>query len=190
MQEEGTQPLNLSARPKTTELVKSPTSPTQNLFLGCKSSLVSKGGLHSPLSGGLGRGSSLGKTCNMIPNNRIGRFWYNFNVTVRMLCSCAPSPTSLCVCTDILSSLNSTALFGDQDTVLKAIQEARKMREQIQREQLQHHQQGMEAKLSALSSAGLNNCRVDKVRSSIKYDRARKETEFHPLYLKYNHIHF
>uniref|UniRef100_A0A665W6U9 SRY-box transcription factor 6 n=1 Tax=Echeneis naucrates TaxID=173247 RepID=A0A665W6U9_ECHNA len=65
----------------------------------------------------------------------------------------------------ILSSLNSTALFGDQDTVMKAIQEARKMREQIQREQLQHHQQGMETKLSALSSVGLNNCRVDKERA-------------------------
>uniref|UniRef100_A0A665W799 SRY-box transcription factor 6 n=1 Tax=Echeneis naucrates TaxID=173247 RepID=A0A665W799_ECHNA len=61
--------------------------------------------------------------------------------------------------------LNSTALFGDQDTVMKAIQEARKMREQIQREQLQHHQQGMETKLSALSSVGLNNCRVDKERA-------------------------
>lgn len=46
---------------------------------------------------------------------------------------------------------------------MKAIQEARKMREQIQREQLQHHQQGMEAKLSALTSVGLNNCRADKV---------------------------
>ncbi|XP_026175876.1 transcription factor SOX-6 isoform X4 [Mastacembelus armatus] len=128
VKEEGTQPLNLSARPKTTELVKSPTSPTQNLFPGSKSSpnsLVSKGGIPSPLGGGLGRGSSL----------------------------------------DILSSLNSTALFGDQDTVMKAIQEARKMREQIQREQLQHHQQGMEAKLSALSSVGLNNCRADKERA-------------------------
>lgn len=128
VKEEGTQPLNLSARPKTTDLVKSPTSPTQNLFLGSKSSpnsLLGKGGIPSPLGGGLGRGSSL----------------------------------------DILSSLNSTALFGDQDTVMKAIQEARKMREQIQREQLQHHQQGMEAKLSALSSVGLNNCRADKERA-------------------------
>uniref|UniRef100_A0A665W687 SRY-box transcription factor 6 n=1 Tax=Echeneis naucrates TaxID=173247 RepID=A0A665W687_ECHNA len=109
VKEEGTQPLNLSARPKTTELVKSPTSPTQNLFPGSKNS----------------------------PNSLV----------------------------DILSSLNSTALFGDQDTVMKAIQEARKMREQIQREQLQHHQQGMETKLSALSSVGLNNCRVDKERA-------------------------
>ncbi|XP_029353669.1 transcription factor SOX-6 isoform X2 [Echeneis naucrates] len=127
VKEEGTQPLNLSARPKTTELVKSPTSPTQNLFPGSKNSpnsLVGKGGIPSPLGGGLGRGSL-----------------------------------------DILSSLNSTALFGDQDTVMKAIQEARKMREQIQREQLQHHQQGMETKLSALSSVGLNNCRVDKERA-------------------------
>ncbi|XP_004543250.3 transcription factor SOX-6 isoform X1 [Maylandia zebra] len=127
VKEEGTQPLNLSARPKTTELIKSPTSPTQNLFPGSKSSpnsFMSKGGTPSPL-GGLGRGSSL----------------------------------------DILSSLNSTALFGDQDTVMKAIQEARKMREQIQREQLQHHQQGMEAKLSALTSVGLNNCRADKERA-------------------------
>uniref|UniRef100_A0A4W6DP48 SRY-box transcription factor 6 n=1 Tax=Lates calcarifer TaxID=8187 RepID=A0A4W6DP48_LATCA len=130
VKEEGTQPLNLSARPKTTELVKSPTSPTQNLFPGSKNSpnsLLGKGGIPSPLGVGLGRGSSL----------------------------------------DILSSLNSTALFGDQDTVMKAIQEARKMREQIQREQLQHHQQGMEAKLSALSSVGLNNCRVDKVCATI-----------------------
>ncbi|XP_071344691.1 transcription factor SOX-6 isoform X6 [Trachinotus anak] len=128
VKEEGTQPLNLSARPKTTELVKSPTSPTQNLFPGSKNSpnsLLGKGCLPSPLGGGLGRGSSL----------------------------------------DILSSLNSTALFGDQDTVMKAIQEARKMKEQIQREQLQHHQHGMEAKLSALSSVGLNNCRVDKERA-------------------------
>uniref|UniRef100_A0A669F4E1 SRY-box transcription factor 6 n=1 Tax=Oreochromis niloticus TaxID=8128 RepID=A0A669F4E1_ORENI len=114
VKEEGTQPLNLSARPKTTELVKSPTSPN---------SLMSKGGTPSPVE--------------------------NF---VRLHF-------------DILSSLNSTALFGDQDTVMKAIQEARKMREQIQREQLQHHQQGMEAKLSALSSVGLNNCRADKERA-------------------------
>uniref|UniRef100_A0A8C7X9P7 SRY-box transcription factor 6 n=1 Tax=Oryzias sinensis TaxID=183150 RepID=A0A8C7X9P7_9TELE len=120
VKEEGTQPLNLSARPKTAEMVKSPSSPTQNLFSGSKSSpntLIGKSGIPSPL-GGL----------------------------------------------DILSSLNSTALFGDQDTVMKAIQEARKMREQIQREQLQHHQQGMEAKLSSLGSVGLNNCRVDKER--------------------------
>lgn len=137
VKEEGTQPLNLSARPKTSELVKSPTSPTQNLFLGSKnspSSLLGKGGIPSPLGVGLGRGSSL----------------------------------------DILSSLNSTALFGDQDTVMKAIQEARKMREQIQREQLQHHQQGMEAKLSALTSMGLNNCRVDK-------ERTHFESIGHPL---------
>uniref|UniRef100_A0A8C1GLI5 SRY-box transcription factor 6 n=1 Tax=Cyprinus carpio TaxID=7962 RepID=A0A8C1GLI5_CYPCA len=112
VKEEGTQPLNLSARPKTAEPVRSPTSPTQSLFPGNKS-----------------------------------------------------SPNSLSKSRDILSSLNSTALFGDQDAVMKAIQEARKMREQIQREQLQHHQQGMEAKLSALTSMGLNNCRADKERS-------------------------
>ncbi|XP_053490368.1 transcription factor SOX-6 isoform X9 [Ictalurus furcatus] len=125
LQEEGTQPLNLSARPKTAEPVKSPMSPTHSLFPGSKSSPNSQsksGGIPSPLA--LGRGSSL----------------------------------------DILSNLNSTALFGDQDAVMKAIQEARKMREQIQREQLQHHQQGMEAKLSALSGLGLNNCRGDKER--------------------------
>uniref|UniRef100_A0A8C6SUR6 SRY-box transcription factor 6 n=1 Tax=Neogobius melanostomus TaxID=47308 RepID=A0A8C6SUR6_9GOBI len=134
VKEEGTQPLNLSARPKTTDMVKSPTSPTQNLFPGSKPSpnhLMGKGGIPSPL-GGLGRASSLGKS-------------------------------------DVLFSiLNSTALFGDQDTVMKAIQEARKMREQIQREQLQHHQQGMEAKLSVLTSVGLNNCR-DKVSTSYQY---------------------
>ncbi|XP_049579638.1 transcription factor SOX-6 isoform X1 [Syngnathus scovelli] len=95
-----------------------------------------------------------------------------------------PSPVSAMSCNnslDILSSLNSTALFEDQDAVMKAIQEARSMREQIQREQL-HHQQGpppppppphhhhlhhhhaappghqsLEAKLSALSNMTLNN---------------------------------
>ncbi|XP_056601274.1 transcription factor SOX-6 isoform X5 [Triplophysa dalaica] len=127
IKEEGTQPLNLSARPKTADLVKSPTSPTQSLFPGSKSSpnsMSKSGGIPSPI-GGISRGSSL----------------------------------------DILSSLNSTALFGDQDAVMKAIQEARKMREQIQREQLLHHQQGMDAKLSALTGMSLNNCRVDKERS-------------------------
>uniref|UniRef100_A0A8C7TRT4 SRY-box transcription factor 6 n=1 Tax=Oncorhynchus mykiss TaxID=8022 RepID=A0A8C7TRT4_ONCMY len=119
VKEEGTQPLNLSARPKTAELVKSPTSPTHSLFTVCMFIYC--------VCGLTGRDS--------------------------------PSP-------DILSSLNSTALFGDQDAVMKAIQEARKMREQIQREQLQHHQQGMEAKLSALTGMGLNNCsRADKERA-------------------------
>uniref|UniRef100_A0A8C7CRF0 SRY-box transcription factor 6 n=1 Tax=Oncorhynchus kisutch TaxID=8019 RepID=A0A8C7CRF0_ONCKI len=140
VKEEGTQPLNLSARPKTAELVKSPTSPTHSLFTGSKTSpnSLSKSGIPSPL-GGMGRGSSLGK---------------NWPHSTRSTAS------------HILSSLNSTALFGDQDAVMKAIQEARKMREQIQREQLQHHQQGMEAKLSALTGMGLNNCsRADKERA-------------------------
>ncbi|KAM4619232.1 transcription factor SOX-6-like isoform 1-T2 [Polymixia lowei] len=126
IKEEGsTQPLNLSARPKTADPLRSPTSPTQSLFSGSKT---------SPL--GLGKG----RIPSPIPS--MGR------------------NTSL----DILSSLNSTALFGDQDAVMKAIQEARKMREQIQREQLHHQQQqqqqgpqGLEAKLSALSTMALNN---------------------------------
>ncbi|KAM3919621.1 transcription factor SOX-6 isoform 1-T7 [Leptodactylus fuscus] len=122
--EAAAQPLNLSARPKTAEPVKSPTSPTQNLFTPSKTSPVSlsnKSGIPSPISGALGRGSSL----------------------------------------DILSSLNSPALFGDQDTVMKAIQEARKMREQIQREQ-QHHPHVLDTKLP-LNNIGLNNCRSDKM---------------------------
>lgn len=63
---------------------------------------------------------------------------------------------------DILSSLNSPALFGDQDTVMKAIQEARKMREQIQREQ-QQQPHGVDGKLSSMNSMGLSNCRNEKV---------------------------
>ncbi|KAM9352583.1 transcription factor SOX-6-like [Symphorus nematophorus] len=124
IKEEGsTQPLNLSARPKTAEPLRSPTSPTQSLFSGNKTSPT-----------GMGKG----RIPSPIPN--MGR------------------NTSL----DILSSLNSTALFGDQDAVMKAIQEARSMREQIQREQLHHQQQqpghqSLEAKLSALSSMSLNN---------------------------------
>ncbi|XP_049746492.1 transcription factor SOX-6 isoform X9 [Elephas maximus indicus] len=67
---------------------------------------------------------------------------------------------------DILSSLNSPALFGDQDTVMKAIQEARKMREQIQREQQQQQQpHGVDGKLSSMNSMGLNNCRSEKERT-------------------------
>nr|DBA17684.1 TPA: hypothetical protein GDO54_003095 [Pyxicephalus adspersus] len=125
IKDEAAQPLNLSARPKTAEPVKSPTSPTQNLFPPSKTSpvsLSSKSGIPSPISGALGRGSSL----------------------------------------DILSSLNSPALFGDQDTVMKAIQEARKMREQIQREQHQPH--GIDGKIP-LNNLGLNNCRSDKERT-------------------------
>ncbi|CAI5665618.1 transcription factor SOX-6 isoform X1 [Oreochromis niloticus] len=124
IKEEGsTQPLNLSARPKTAEPLRSPTSPTQSLFSGNKTSPtgMGKGRIPSPIPS-MGRNTSL----------------------------------------DILSSLNSTALFGDQDAVMKAIQEARSMREQIQREQLHQQQQqpghhSLEAKLSALSSMNLNN---------------------------------
>ncbi|XP_069479850.1 transcription factor SOX-6 isoform X3 [Ambystoma mexicanum] len=125
VKEEASQPLNLSARPKTAEPVKSPTSPAQNLFSTRKTSpvnLPNKSGIPSPIGGAPGRGSSL----------------------------------------DILSSLNSPSLFGDQDTVLKAIQEARKMREQIQREQ-QQQPHGDEGKLPPMNSMGLNNCRSDKM---------------------------
>lgn len=66
---------------------------------------------------------------------------------------------------DILSSLNSPALFGDQDTVMKAIQEARKMREQIQREQQQQQPHGVDGKLASMNNMGLNNCRNEKERS-------------------------
>ncbi|XP_015277794.1 PREDICTED: transcription factor SOX-6 isoform X5 [Gekko japonicus] len=124
LKDDAAQPLNLSARPKTAEPVKSPTSPTQNLFPTSKSSPVNvanKSGLPSPIGAALGRGSSL----------------------------------------DILSSLNSPALFGDQDTVMKAIQEARKMREQIQREQ-QHQPHGIDGKLPSMNNMGLNNCRTEK----------------------------
>ncbi|CAM9297667.1 unnamed protein product [Lampetra planeri] len=65
---------------------------------------------------------------------------------------------------DILSSLNSTALFGDQDTVMKAIQEARKMREQIQREQLHKPPAGHGGEAVQPQLSGLNNCRMDKER--------------------------
>ncbi|XP_069821106.1 transcription factor SOX-6 isoform X6 [Dendropsophus ebraccatus] len=133
IKDEAAQPLNLSARPKTAEPVKSPTSPTQNLFPPSKTSPVSlsnKSGIPSPISGALGRGSSLGKRSQDSSQY-------------------------------ILSSLNSPALFGDQDTVMKAIQEARKMREQIQREH-QHQPHGLDSKMP-LNNIGLNNCRGDKM---------------------------
>ncbi|XP_043372863.1 transcription factor SOX-6 isoform X8 [Dermochelys coriacea] len=127
VKDEVAQPLNLSARPKTAEPVKSPTSPTQSLFPASKTSPVNvpnKSGIPSPIGGTLGRGSSL----------------------------------------DILSSLNSPALFGDQDTVMKAIQEARKMREQIQREQQQQPPpHGVDVKLPSMNNMGLNNCRNEKM---------------------------
>ena len=74
LQEEGTQPLNLSARPK--DLGKSPNSPTGNLFSSSKgspNSMMGKGGLPSPLGGGLGRGSSLGKN-NRFPTRLLQLF--------------------------------------------------------------------------------------------------------------------
>ncbi|XP_061576874.1 transcription factor Sox-6-like isoform X2 [Cololabis saira] len=129
IKEEGsTQPLNLSARPKTADPHRPPASPTQMTQM-----LFSKSG---PLGGAKGRVPS--------PVTGLGR------------------SASL----DILSSLNSTALFGDQDAVLKAIQEARSLREQMQREQQLHQQgahqhqggqQSLEAKLAALSGMSLNN---------------------------------
>ncbi|XP_003781184.1 transcription factor SOX-6 isoform X3 [Otolemur garnettii] len=140
--EAAAQPLNLSSRPKTAEPVKSPTSPTQSLFPASKTSpvnLPNKSSIPSPIGGSLGRGSSLGK-------------WKSqHQEEIYEL--------------DILSSLNSPALFGDQDTVMKAIQEARKMREQIQREQQQQQPHGVDGKLSSMNNMGLNNCRNEKERT-------------------------
>uniref|UniRef100_A0A8K9X4N2 SRY-box transcription factor 6 n=1 Tax=Oncorhynchus mykiss TaxID=8022 RepID=A0A8K9X4N2_ONCMY len=136
VKEEGsTQPLNLSARSKTGEPHRSPSSPSHTLFPSNKTSPITmgKGRIPSPLSN-MGRGS-------------LGECSEHTHMPAHTL-------------TDILSSLNSTALFGDQDAVMKAIQEARKMREQIQREQLHHHQQqqqSLEAKLTALSGMSLSN---------------------------------
>uniref|UniRef100_A0A8D2PF39 SRY-box transcription factor 6 n=1 Tax=Zosterops lateralis melanops TaxID=1220523 RepID=A0A8D2PF39_ZOSLA len=128
VKDEAAQPLNLSARPKTAEPVKSPTSPTQNLFPASKSSPSRVLTLDSNLD------SYLNKMCSLF--------------------------------IDILSSLNSPALFGDQDTVMKAIQEARKMREQIQREQQQQQQpHGVDGKLPSMNNMGLNNCRNEKERT-------------------------
>ncbi|XP_070329529.1 transcription factor SOX-6 isoform X13 [Odocoileus virginianus] len=140
--EAAAQPLNLSSRPKTAEPVKSPTSPTQSLFPASKTSpvnLPNKSSIPSPIGGSLGRGSSLGKWKGQHQEE-----------TYEL---------------DILSSLNSPALFGDQDTVMKAIQEARKMREQIQREQQQQQPHGVDGKLSTLNNMGLNNCRNEKERT-------------------------
>ncbi|XP_042185698.1 transcription factor SOX-6 isoform X2 [Oncorhynchus tshawytscha] len=134
VKEEGsTQPLNLSARSKTGEPHRSPSSPSHTLFPSNKTSPITmgKGRIPSPLSN-MGRGS-------------LGGCSEHTHMPAHTL-------------TDILSSLNSTALFGDQDAVMKAIQEARKMREQIQREQLHHQQQqSLEAKLTALSGMSLSN---------------------------------
>ncbi|XP_035884983.1 transcription factor SOX-6 isoform X12 [Phyllostomus discolor] len=140
--EAAAQPLNLSSRPKTAEPVKSPTSPTQSLFPASKTSpvnLPNKSSIPSPIGGSLGRGSSLGKWKGQHQEE-----------TYEL---------------DILSSLNSPALFGDQDTVMKAIQEARKMREQIQREQQQQQPHGVDGKLSSMNNMGLNNCRNEKERT-------------------------
>ncbi|XP_067902396.1 transcription factor SOX-6 isoform X11 [Heterodontus francisci] len=125
VKDEAVQPLNLSARPKTSEPVRSPTSPTQSFFHTTKSSpvnLPNKSSIPSPVGGTPGRGSSL----------------------------------------DILSTLNSTAFLGDQDAVMKAIQEARKMREQLQREQ-QLQQPGLDGKMSSMNNLGIN-CTGNKER--------------------------
>uniref|UniRef100_UPI00398F7F87 transcription factor SOX-6 isoform X4 n=1 Tax=Pristiophorus japonicus TaxID=55135 RepID=UPI00398F7F87 len=124
VKDEAAQPLNLSARPKTSDPVRSPTSPTQTFFHTTKSSpvnLPNKSSIPSPVGGTPGRGSSL----------------------------------------DILSTLNSTAFLGDQDAVMKAIQEARKMREQLQREQ-QLQQSGLDGKISSMNSLGIN-CTGNKI---------------------------
>ncbi|XP_069754176.1 transcription factor SOX-6 isoform X16 [Narcine bancroftii] len=125
VKDEATQPLNLSARPKTSEPVRSPTSPTQSFLHTNKSSpvnLPNKSSIPSPVGGTPGRGSSL----------------------------------------DILSTLNSTAFLGDQDAVMKAIQEARKMREQLQREQ-QMQQPGLDGKMPSMNNLGIN-CTGNKER--------------------------
>lgn len=49
----------------------------------------------------------------------------------------------------------SCPVWGIRILVMKAIQEARKMREQIQREQQQQQPHGVDGKLSTLNNMGL-----------------------------------
>lgn len=65
---------------------------------------------------------------------------------------------------DVLSSLNSSGLYGDQDSVMKVIHEARTLRDQIHKDQIQISRdqihagsQSLEAKLSILSHMSLHN---------------------------------
>uniref|UniRef100_A0A4W3J6R1 SRY-box transcription factor 6 n=1 Tax=Callorhinchus milii TaxID=7868 RepID=A0A4W3J6R1_CALMI len=84
--------------------------------------------------------------------------------SLNLFCSTPPSPHPIPA--DILSTLNSTAFLGDQDAVMKAIQEARKMREQLQREQ-QLQQAGLDGKMSSVNNLGMN-CTGSKERMSFE----------------------
>ena len=98
LQEEGTQPLNLSARPK--DLGKSPNSPTGNLFSSSKgspNSMMGKGGLSSPLGGGLGRGSSLGKNHRFSKPEGKDKVLTAFATTFCYWTSCSMLLVDLCV---------------------------------------------------------------------------------------------
>ncbi|XP_069753980.1 transcription factor SOX-6 isoform X4 [Narcine bancroftii] len=151
VKDEATQPLNLSARPKTSEPVRSPTSPTQSFLHTNKSSpvnLPNKSSIPSPVGGTPGRGSSLGD-----------HFTGDLETVYRSMKSAASSRKFGHF--DILSTLNSTAFLGDQDAVMKAIQEARKMREQLQREQ-QMQQPGLDGKMPSMNNLGIN-CTGNKI---------------------------
>ncbi|XP_021330779.1 transcription factor SOX-5 isoform X8 [Danio rerio] len=60
---------------------------------------------------------------------------------------------------DLLSSITSAGYLNDHEAVTKAFQEARKMKEQLKREE-----QVLDAKVAAVNSLSLNNGRSEKVR--------------------------
>uniref|UniRef100_A0AAQ4QMQ2 SRY-box transcription factor 6 n=1 Tax=Gasterosteus aculeatus aculeatus TaxID=481459 RepID=A0AAQ4QMQ2_GASAC len=138
IKEATTQPLNLSARTKQAEPLRSPTSRTHGPYSGSKS---------SPTGGGKGRIPS--PMAHVSRNPFRGR---------NDRCSSVPSLKTSCP-----TSIHRGS-FGDQHPLFEALREGARIREQITREQL-HHQQhpqhpghhSLEAKLSALSSMSLSN---------------------------------
>ncbi|XP_039617516.1 transcription factor SOX-5 isoform X2 [Polypterus senegalus] len=85
------------------------------------------------------------------------------------------SPPSRVSSIDLLSSITSGGYINDHDTVTKAFQEARQIKEQLRKEQ-----QVLDAKVAVVNSLGLNNSRTEKEKASLDsltHQLAAKQSE-------------
>ncbi|XP_063785439.1 transcription factor SOX-5 isoform X2 [Pseudophryne corroboree] len=147
------QPLNLSARPKTSDS-KSPTSPNSPHVLTARISSSNssyKPSVSSTLASPPVRVNSIDWAKPLLNSNISQRL--QIGVLHAMLCDRR---------SDILSSITSTGYLNDHDAVTKAIQEARQMKEQLRREQ-----QVLDGKVAVMNSLSLNNCRSEKEKASL-----------------------
>nr|XP_020143331.1 transcription factor SOX-5-like [Microcebus murinus] len=171
--DEVAQPLNLSAKPKTSD-GKSPTSPTSPHMPALRIN-SGAGPLKASVPAALASPSARVSTIGYLNDHdavtkaiqEARQMKEQLRREQQVLDGKVAVVNSLglnnCRTEKVSSSDAFSGYLNDHDAVTKAIQEARQMKEQLRREQ-----QVLDGKVAVVNSLGLNNCRTEKEKTTLE----------------------